>query len=183
MAAARGETFVALMRGINVGGKNKLPMKDLVGLFEEAGCVGVRHYIQSGNIVFGATTALAKRVPALITSAIQRDFSLEVPVVVRSRDEMRAVVKNNPLLAKGAPVESLHVVFLADVPTAAAAASLDPNRSPPDTFVVRGGEIYVSCPNGIGNSKLTNAYFDSKLRTTSTGRNWRTVLQLVEMCG
>ncbi len=183
MAGKPGETFVALLRGINVGGKNKLPMKDLVRLFESAGCVDVRHYIQSGNIVFGATAALAKRVPALIAATIAKELELTVPVVVRSRDAMRAVMKSNPLLDAGAPVESLHVVFLADAPNAAAVASLDPARSPPDTFVVRGGEIYVSCPNGVGKSKLTNAYFDTKLKTVSTGRNWRTVLKLVEMCG
>jgi uncharacterized protein (DUF1697 family) len=183
MPATRGGTFVALLRGINVGGKNKLPMTELVALFEGAGCLDVRHYIQSGNIVFAATAALAKRVPALVSAAIASGLELKVPVVVRSREEMRAVAKSHPLLDRGAALESLHVVFLADAPTAAAATSLDPERSPPDTFVVRGREIYVSCPNGAGNSKLTNAYFDSKLRTISTGRNWRTVLKLVEMCG
>jgi uncharacterized protein (DUF1697 family) len=183
MVVKRGETFVALLRGINVGGKNKLPMKDLVRIFESAGCVDVRHYIQSGNVVLDATAAIAKRLPAMISAAIASELELTVPVVVRSADEMRAVAKTNPLLAKGAAVDSLHVVFLADAPSAAAVASLDPQRSPPDAFVVRGREIYVSCPNGVGNSKLTNAWFDTKLRTISTGRNWRTVLKLVEMCG
>jgi uncharacterized protein (DUF1697 family) len=181
MSAKAAETFVALLRGINVGGKNKLPMKELIALFEGAGCVDVRHYIQSGNLVFGASAALAKRVSTLLPASIEREFALKVPVVVRSRGELRAVAKAHPLVDVG--VEALHVVFLADAPSAAAIASLDSNRSPPDTFIVRGSEIYVACPNGVGNSKLTNAYFDSKLKTVSTGRNWRTVQKLVEICG
>jgi len=181
MGARGGETFVALLRGINVGGKNKLPMKDLVALFESAGCIDVRHYIQSGNLVFGAAAALAKRLPTVLPTAIERNFGLNVPVVVRSRDELRTVAKAHPLVDAG--VDALHVVFLADAPSPAAVASLDPNRSPPDAFVVRGREIYVACPNGAGNTKLTNAYFDSKLETVSTMRNWRTVQKLVEMCG
>lgn len=175
------ETFVALLRGINLGGKNKLPMKELVAIFERVGCERVKHYIQSGNVVFGASAPLARRVPAVVAAEIERGFGLHVPVVVRSAAEMRAVAQGNPLLAAGASHDVLHVVFLADAPTAKQRATLDPARSPPDTFVVEGREVYLSCPDGFGRTKLTNAYFDSKLGTTSTIRNWRTVLTLVEM--
>jgi uncharacterized protein (DUF1697 family) len=174
---------VALLRGINVGGKNKLPMTELVAMFERAGCAQVRSYIQSGNVVFDAPAALGKRISGLIEAEIARKHRLAVPVIVRSAKEMRAVAEHNPLLAAGADPGVLHVMFLADEPSKKACAALDPDRSPPDTFVVAGREIYLSCPNGVGGSKLTNAWFDSKLGTTSTGRNWRTVLKLVEMCG
>jgi uncharacterized protein (DUF1697 family) len=73
-------------------------------------------------------------------------------------------------------------MFLRDAPAKAKIAALDPDRSPPDTFVVKGREIYLSCPNGVGRSKLTNAWFDTKLATISTSRNWRTVLKLAAMC-
>ena len=76
---------------------------------------------------------------------------------------------------------ALHVAFLADKPKAVQVAGLDSERSPPDRFTVRGQEIYLCCPNGLGRSKLTNKYFDSKLDATSTLRNWKTVLQLTEM--
>ncbi|HZN92159.1 MAG TPA: hypothetical protein VFB81_05620, partial [Myxococcales bacterium] len=79
--------------------------------------------------------------------------------------------------------DTLHVVFLADPPPPAKVAALDPARSPPDEFQVRGREIYLRCPNGFGRTKLSNAYFDSKLGTISTVRNWRTVLTLAEMAG
>jgi uncharacterized protein (DUF1697 family) len=175
-------TFVALLRGINVGGKNKLPMKDLVAMFERAGCVTTRHYIQSGNVVFAAPPALAAKIPAVVEAAIAKGFGLRVPVVVRSEKELRAVAAGNPFLDAGVDADALHVMFLADAPSRAAIASLDPDRSPPDRFVVKGREIYLACPNGIGRTKLGNAWFDAKLGTTSTARNWRTVLKLVAMC-
>lgn len=180
--ATKNGTFVALLRGINVGGKNKLPMKDLVAIFERAGCVETRHYIQSGNVVFEAPPALASKIPAVVQLAIQKEIGLRVPVLVRSAKELRAVAAGNPFLAAGAEPDALHVMFLVDAPSKVAIAALDPDRSPPDAFAVVGREIYLSCPNGVARTKLSNAWFDAKLTTTSTGRNWRTVLKLVSMC-
>ena len=182
MARQNGR-FVALLRGINVGGKNKLPMKDLVGIFDEAGCVAVRHYIQSGNVVFDAAPTLAAKIPALVQTAIEKGFGLRIPLVVRSEKELLAAIAGNPFIAEGADPDALHVMFLGEQPAKAAVAALDPDRSPPDTFVVKGREIYLSCPNGVGRTKLTNAWFDTKLAATSTARNWRTVLKLGAMCG
>jgi uncharacterized protein (DUF1697 family) len=180
--ASKNGTFVALLRGINVGGKNKLPMKDLVGMFERAGCVTARHYIQSGNIVFAAPPSLAAKMPAVVEAAITKGFGLRIPVVLRSEEELRAVVAGNPFLMAGVDPDALHVMFLAAQPSKAAVAALDPARSPPDELVVKGREVYLSLPNGMGRTKLTNAWFDAKLATVSTARNWRTVLNLVAMC-
>jgi uncharacterized protein (DUF1697 family) len=170
---------VALLRGINVGGKNKLAMQDLAALFTAAGCREVRTYIQSGNVVFAAEAVRAKRVPGAIARAIRAEFGLEVPVVLRSAVELQRVLGRNPFL--GADEDALHVAFLEDAPARGRVATLDPRRSPPDEFTVVGREIYLRCPNGIGKSKLTCAYFDSKLATISTLRNWRTVSRLVEL--
>jgi len=176
-------TYVALLRGVNVGGKNRLPMRDLVSLLEDAGCCDVQTYIQSGNVICCAQVGLASRLPALIEGAVAERWGFHVPVVVRTRDELRAVAEGNPFLETGVDVERLHVVFLADAPSPAHVAALDPDRSPPDRFVVHGHEIYLHCPNGVARTKLTNQYFDSKLATTSTMRNWRTVLKLLELAG
>jgi len=172
---------IALLRGINLAGKNRLPMKDLTQMFEDAGCTDVRTYIQSGNVVFSASAKLAARMSEVIPSAILKKFHISVPVIVRSADEFKAVVKGNPFLKAGEDLNSLHVAFLSSTPLPAHVAALDPNRSPGDRYVVRGADIYLCCPNGVGQTKLTNAYFDSKLKTISSGRNWRTVTTLLEM--
>ncbi|HEY2157319.1 MAG TPA: DUF1697 domain-containing protein [Isosphaeraceae bacterium] len=172
-------THLALLRGINVGGKNKLPMKDLAALFVTAGCKDVRTYIQSGNVVFQAPAKVAARLSVLIAEGITGQFGYKAPVVLRTVEQLRDVVAHNPFLEAGVAEDKLYVLFLADEPSPERVAALDPNRSPPDAFIVRGREIFLHLPGGVADSKLTNAYFDSKLATVCTGRNWRTVTTLL----
>lgn len=177
----RTEKGVALLRGINVGGKNKLPMSALVELCEQSGCRDVRTYIQSGNVVFQASPAARKRLPTALAAAITERFGYQVPVVVRSAAELSEVAKRHPLHDRRADPKTLHVAFLAAKPTAVQAAALDPNRSPPDRFLLQGRDLYLCCPNGMARTKLTNAYLDRTLGTVSTVRNWNTVLTLAEL--
>lgn len=176
-------TSLALLRGINVGGKNKLPMTDLRDLFAQAGCRDVRTYIQSGNVIFNADSATVASLPGLISTQIAERFGYRVPLVLRTAEEMGDVIRHNPFIAAGAAEDALHALFLAESPDARRVAALDPDRSPPDTFVARGQEIYLLLPNGAGRTKLTNGYFDTKLATISTGRNWRTVTTLFALMG
>ena len=173
--------YVALLRGINVGGKNMLPMKLLAEIFATTGCTDVTTYIQSGNVVFCAGDKIAKGLGEVITKQVEKQFGLKVPVVIRSAAELNAVIRGNPFLTAGAAEEMLHVLFLADRPSADLVGGLDPARSAPDEFVVVGRDIYMKLVTGAAKTKLTNAYFDSKLKTVSTMRNWRTVLKLAEM--
>jgi len=173
--------WVALLRGINVGGKHILPMNSLVELFTEARCVNVRSYIQSGNVVFTAPPKVANNLPHLLGKKIEERFGFSAPIILRTRDEMAKVARSNPFLRAGLPENTLHVYFLADKPNTAAVKGLDPNRSPGDRFHVSGREIYLHLPNGMGHSKLTSAYLDSQLFTIATARNWATVLKLLEM--
>ena len=175
-------TYVALLRGINVGGKNILPMKELATMFESAACADVRTYIQSGNVVFAASPSAALEVPAAVAAAIADRFGYRIPIVIRSAQELGKVAKENPFLRTKADPDSLHVVFLSSAPKAGSIALLEAKRSAPDEFVVKGREIYLRLPNGAARTKLTNDYFDRTLATTSTMRNWRTVLKLVELC-
>jgi uncharacterized protein (DUF1697 family) len=172
--------YLALLRGVNVGGKNLVPMKQLAALLDSERCVDVKTYIQSGNIVFNAKKPVAAE---QISALIEKQFGCKVPVVMRTSEEMAAVIRQNPFLAAGDPAEILHVSFLAAAPGEKDVAALDPNRSAPDEFRVIGREVYMKLPNGTADSKLTNAYFDSRLKTVSTIRNWRTVLKLGEMLG
>jgi len=174
-------TYLALLRGINLGATNKLPMRDLVALFVEAGCEDVRTYIQSGNVVFRAAPGVAAALPARIAERIAERFGHRTPVVLRTADELREIVASNPFLAASEAQETLHVKFLTTEPTPSQIAALEPDRSPPDAFVVRGQEMYLRLPNGVARTKLTNAYVDRTLATTSTQRNWRTVTNLLAM--
>jgi uncharacterized protein (DUF1697 family) len=174
---------LALLRGINVGGKNKIPMKELVKIFVECGCDQVRTYIQSGNVIFQAAAERLPQIPGEVTAQIANRFGYQIPVILRTREQLERIIRNNPFLASGIGPEALHIMFLADKPTAIQVAALDPNRSPPDAFNVRGRDIYLHFPLGSADSKLTNAYFDSKLGTASTARNWRTVITLFELMG
>ena len=174
-------THVALLRGVNVGGKNKLPMKELAGMFIDAGCEGVNTYIQSGNVVFRAESRIVEKLPEVIADRIAKRFGYRTSIVLRTTEEMRSVVSRNPFIAAGAGEDLLHVLFLAGEPDSGRVNNLDPQRSPPDLFTVCGREVYLCLPNGVGRTKLTNSYFDTKLGTISTGRNWRTVMKLLDL--
>lgn len=180
VSAADPPGWLALLRGINVGGRNVVSMADLTRLFAEAGCKEVQTYIQSGNVLFSASSRVAKGVPESVSRLIAEKFDLRVPVIVRSADELRRVVATNPYLERGADPATLHLLFLAELPAPSRVASLDPVASPGESFVVRGREVFLHLPNGVARSKLSNAYFDSKLATTTTARNWRTVLALAQ---
>jgi uncharacterized protein (DUF1697 family) len=165
--------YVSMLRAINLGAKNKVPMPQLVKLYEEAGCKDVSTYIQSGNVIFSGP---AKDVSAEIAAKVEETFGFKVPVIQRSHAELVKVVENNPF---GDEPGILHVMFLSDTPKNV--DSLDPDRSPPDTFEVKGREVYLRCPDGFAHTKLTNTYFEKKLGVTCTVRNWNTLLKLVEL--
>jgi uncharacterized protein (DUF1697 family) len=175
------EPYIALLRGVNVGGKHILPMKELVALVSAYGCRDVRTYIQSGNIVFAASPDVARKLPDVLDRKIQERFGFASPVILRTTDELAQVCRNNPFLKHGAPEKELHVHFLTEVPTKDAIQSLDPNRSLPDAFRVIGREVYLHVPNGMGRTKLTSTYLDSRLATVGTARNWATVNKLLEI--
>ena len=170
---------LALLRGVNVGGKAKLPMKELAAIFAAAGATSIRTFIQSGNVIFEA--AEPENLTATVTLEIARIYSYPGRIVLRSAAELTAAFKSNPFAKARAPLETLHVYFLADQPNPAGVKSLDPDRSPGDSFVIRNREVYLHLPNGMARTRLTNAYFDTKLKTVSTARNWNTVARLVEL--
>lgn len=173
--------YIVLLRGINLGGKNRLPMSELKPLLADLGCAQVRTYLQSGNVLVTITPAVARRMPKRLSECIADRFGITVPVVMRSAGELRRVASSNPYLTASANPKDLHVAFLEKAPDSSRAAKLDPSRSPGDDFKLRGREIYLSLPGGVAKSKLTNAYFDATLNTISTMRTWRTVLKLDEI--
>ena len=173
--------YLALLRGINVGGNNKIRMADLAAIFIEAGCKDVSTYIQSGNVLFNANPTLVQKIPQLVTTAMQQRLSLRIPVILRTRAQLQTAIAANPYPEAAATPKLLHLLFLADTPTASSISSLDPNRSAPDRYTILGRDIYLCLATGVAGTKLTNAYFDSRLNTLSTGRNWLTATKLLEL--
>ena len=169
---------VALLRGVNVGGKNKVPMRALCEVFAAAGCTEVASYIQSGNVVFRSGLSDGE-LQEQLAAAIADQFGFAVPVVVRTAGEMEAALRANPFTEVAE--ERVAVMFLRERPTVEAVARLEADRFLPERFAVVGGEIFLDMPNGAGRSKLTTAYFDSRLKTVGTVRNLRTIRTLAEM--
>lgn len=174
-------TFVALLRGINVGGKNKIPMAELKSSVSTLGLEDVVTYIQSGNLVFRAPARDAPDLAARIEKAVAKDSGVSITVLLRTPSELEAIAGGNPFLSGKVDPSRLHVVFLSAPPTADAVDQLDPKRSAPDEFSVRGSEIYLHLPNGAGRSKLTIDYFEKRLGVRATARNWKTLTKLIEL--
>ena len=179
--SARTSAFVALLRGINVGGRNRIPMTELVALFSSLGLDEVTTFIQSGNVVFRSSSGGAEELARRIERRIDDVFGLGVAVLLRTPAELAAIAGHNPFLAGEAVLSNLHVAFLDRAPAVDVLARLDTHRSPPDAFDVRGREIYLHFPNGAGRSKLTIDYFERCLAVRATARNWNTVTRLLEL--
>jgi uncharacterized protein (DUF1697 family) len=169
--------WVALLRGINLGGHHTVPMAALRSLVEELGHRDVATYVQSGNVVFTAAAARGvDDITAELEAALASRFGFAVPVVLRSRDEIERIAARHPFEEREEEPAKLHVFFLAGEPEPARVAAWHPERYAPDEAVVDGREVYVHFPNGMGRSKFT---FD--FGTPATARNWRTVQALAAM--
>lgn len=174
--------IVSLLRGINVSGHRKLPMKELKALYEELGFKDVQTYIQSGNVVFNPGKVALKSIPAKIEKAILDAYGYDVPVIVCSPEQWEEVMENNPFLKeKGLDVDKLYVSLLDATPAKGLEEKIDTAAYLPDRFIISGTAIYQYFPEGYGRTKLTNTFFENKLKVKATTRNWRTMTVLREM--
>lgn len=180
-------TYIAMLRGINVGGHKKVAMAELRKSFAALGFDRVQTYIQSGNVVFRAAKGSAAELCKKIENRILADFGFPVPVILRTASEMRKVLQDNPFLKKsGIDISKLHVIFLSAAPQPPAVRKLKDLKTAPEDLRYCGREIYHYCPNGVAESKLFRADFDRLLSVRATSRNWNTVTKLCELssaCG
>jgi uncharacterized protein (DUF1697 family) len=174
---------VAMLRGVNVGAHNRIKMPALVDVFTGLGHTGVVTYIQSGNVVFKSRAKSSAALARAIRERIERDLGCDVAVLLRTRDELASVVKDNPFLRAKADPGRLHVTFLAVVPDAELIRTVEEFDAGPDEARVVGRDVYLHCPNGYGNTKLNPALIERRLRAVSTTRNWNTVTKLLELAG
>ncbi len=174
-------TWAALLRGVNVGGRARVPMGELTEVLGSLGHENIVTYIQSGNVVFHGRSGDRAAVGAALEQAIAERFGLSVTVMLRTPAELGAIARANPFPAAEKTPAKLHVVFLDGVPDAPAVAALDPERSAGDRFAVSGSEIYLELPSGAGRTKLTLDWFERRLGVRGTARNWNTLVKLIEL--
>ena len=176
------QTYISILRGINVGGNRILRMEDLREWYANLGFIEVQSYIQSGNLIFRSARQETAKLESAIAKKIFEECHLEVPVVVLELDYLKKVIASNHfLLPPEKKTDALHITFLSEKPTPELLARITPINYLPDQFHFADKQVYLHCPNGYGQTKLTNNFFESKLKMTATTRNWKTLIQLISL--
>ena len=173
-------TYIALFRGINVGGKNVVPMRALKTLLENLGLQQVRTYIQSGNVVFQSQEEEPSQLSANIGTAVEKSYGFAPKVLVLGVEALEQAVAANPFKEAEAEPKSLHVGFLDSVPLSPDLEKLESIRKNNERFALLGKLFYLHAPDGIGRSKLA-ANAERLLGVPMTDRNWRTVTKIMAM--
>jgi uncharacterized protein (DUF1697 family) len=176
-------TFISMLRGINVSGHNKISMADLKDLYESLDFHNVVTYVQSGNVVFDSANKDVSKLSAQIESQIQKSLNLSVSVILRDINDLKSIITGNPFIKRKKDPIKLYVTFLQESP-----APFDFNKLPAlsnesEEFIIVDKEIFIFCPNGYGRTKLNNNFFEKKLNVIATTRNWNTVNALYKLAG
>ena len=176
-------TYISILRGINVGGQKRVLMADLTKLYENIGFQSVVTYIQSGNVIFESTENISiEMLCQRIEKAIFEHYQFVVPVIVRNKTELTNIIATNPFtIQAGVDFEKLHVTFLSETPSDVALEKMKTYDYAPDQFMIIGQNVFLHCPIDYGHSKLSNSFFENKLKVRATTRNWKTVNKLLEL--
>jgi uncharacterized protein (DUF1697 family) len=176
-------TYISLLRGINVSGQKQIRMADLQRLYADIGLTRVRTYVQSGNVLFDADPAIGRAALARqIEAQIQTAYGFEVPVLIREAADLQRIVDSNPFLTqRHEDTARLYVHFLAEPPQPELVAKLTTPANESGEWIMGEQEIFLFLPGGAGRTKLTNAYLENKLKNSATARNWNTVNALLKM--
>lgn len=174
--------YVAFLRGINVGGKTVIKMERLREVFSSLGFENVKTYIQSGNVIFETRKTDDKKLAAKIEAAVEKEF-FKTPVMIRSIDEIKEAVENNPFAGEVFEEKLFHLIFLSEKLSGEKAETLLANNNEKEKFAVRNREVYCLLRDGFSESLLGKKYIDNKLKTPATARNWRTMKKILELAG
>ena len=173
-------TYIALFRGINVGGRNILPMKELIAHLQDLECKNVTTYIQSGNAVFHHGENNASLLTRKISAAVQESHGFEPNVILLTVDTLKRAMASNPFPDAESDPSKLHLFFLASIPENPDLDVIESIRAKSERFAVKRDVAYLHAPDGIGRSKLA-ARVEKALGVAGTGRNWRSVCKILEM--
>ena len=173
--------FVALVRAINLGKVNRVPMGALRPALVDAGFTGVRTHLQSGNIVLVSTKRSPAAVERTLEDLVEREFGVQTSVMVRTPTAMKKIAAGNPFAKRGADPRQLYVAFLKKAPSAAATRALGGARFGDDDYAVRGTEIFLRYPAGVAGSTMSTPVFEKTLGTPGTVRTWNVVTRVAEL--
>jgi uncharacterized protein (DUF1697 family) len=175
-------TYISILRGINVSGKNLIKMTELRQLYLNLGFINIQTYIQSGNVVFQTELSDIKVLESLISEGISNNFGFKVPVIVFTNNSLQSALNNNSFLSDSTKDPAfIHFTFLSDIPQKELVDKIAEKDYTPDEYSFDDKTIFLYCPTGYGNTKLTNSFFEKKLRVTATTRNLQTVKQLISL--
>lgn len=176
------KTYISILRGINVSGQKLIKMEALRQMLSEIGFNDVQTYIQSGNVLFKSKQTDEAKLAGKIEKEIKKQYGFEVPVIVKEINELKEIVHKNPFLKDASKdISLMHVTFLSGIPAVENFDKIKNIQSQQDEFQLVEKSIYLYCPNGYGNTKLNNNFFESKLKVTATTRNWRTINELIKI--
>jgi uncharacterized protein (DUF1697 family) len=179
MKSPKPETYIAILRGINVSGQKKINMKELKELLANLEFQAIKTYIQSGNVVFNYDPDKSDKVASEIELAIKNHYGFDVTVLIRTRAELLDCIKANPFNSKpDLDSKQLYATFLSHLPEAQNIEKVLAFESDADEFILLDKTIFVYCPGGYGTTKLSNNFFENKLKVRATTRNWRTINEL-----
>jgi len=173
--------YVALLRGINLGGANQMRMDELKAVFAELGFENIKSYINSGNLAFDTKKTSESKLIKKIEDAVESRFGRRVHIMVRDQNDIERLLKNNPFDGQYESHKHMHVLFLKEPLPAEKEKLLQASALPGEKYEVRGREIYNLLPNGVAGSLLTKGFFEKKPVVAYTGRNWRTVEKLATL--
>jgi uncharacterized protein (DUF1697 family) len=175
-------TYISLLRGINVSGHNIIKMDALKQMYSDLGFKNVLTYIQSGNVIFQYKRSKPEHLENKIATKISEVFDFNVPVLVLEISDIANVLKNNPFIIKRNEDRSkLHATLLSKEPGKENTVKINTGQYLPDEFNITGRAIYLFCPDGYGRTKLTNTFFENKLKISATTRNWKTMIKLYSL--
>lgn len=179
------QTFISLLRGINVGGNKKIKMADLRDLYASLGLRDTKTLLQSGNAVFQTEISDKAQIKSLLEDGIEKQYSFDVQIILRTPDELQSVVDQHPFSEEQVDDPGkISIVYLEDVPTQEAVADLiESNEGREIIFPQSGHELYIFYADGKGKSKLDNSRIERKLQVTATARNWNTTNKLLKLAG
>lgn len=176
------KTYVSILRGINVSGKNLIKMNSLKEMYEGLGFLNVKTYIQSGNVVFQSVETNLEELELLISDGILNRFTFNIPVFVREVSELKDIIARNPFLKETQEdISELHLTFLSKAPEMQFVERIGNSTYLPDKYFITERTVYLFCPIGYGKTKLNNSFFENKLKVKATTRNLRTLMELVKL--